>query len=146
MFLDEGSSQYALMWWLSYHIGLRFIPIRDVYHREWNDCKNAIMKAGLSWVIQATNLLYNLAYGPWEGCAWFNELVEGAALLLERCDMLALSTTYGEAPHAAPIHQRSSNMRPPRQLQCWSPLFGSCMGKGRAVQDLHHTRPQIPGP
>ena len=40
--LDEASTQYSLSWWFSYCKNLRIIAIRDLYHREWNDCRRLL--------------------------------------------------------------------------------------------------------
>ncbi len=43
--LDEGSPTLAMCWWLLYHTRVRIVPVWDIFHREWNDCKNAIKAA-----------------------------------------------------------------------------------------------------
>ena len=44
--VDEGSTGYSMLWYLVHHVQARVVVIRDIYHREWNDCKNAIMATG----------------------------------------------------------------------------------------------------
>eukprot|EP00974_Lingulodinium_polyedra_P111027 10738955-Lingulodinium_polyedra.AAC.1 len=76
--MDEGSPGYAGVWHLRYHLRARLFILRDVYHREWNDVKMALGQAGLWWVVLLTSLTFNLCFGPWEGCAWFEKLVSAA--------------------------------------------------------------------
>ena len=83
LFLDEASVQFTLQWWLQYKMNMRVLCIRDPLHREWNDLKLAVSRTSLWWVITTTMLLYNLAYGPWEGCTWFQQMCEGIENLLE---------------------------------------------------------------
>ena len=82
-FMDQGSSQFALIWWLGYKMGVRGVFVMDVYHREWNDCKLGLIRSNLWWVVSVTMLLYNLAYGPWEGCAFFRQLQDGISTAIE---------------------------------------------------------------
>ena len=58
---------------------LRVCHFRDPFHREWNDCQEAIERAGLWHCVLLSTVLYNLSHGPWDGSAWFQKLREGAA-------------------------------------------------------------------
>eukprot|EP00974_Lingulodinium_polyedra_P028094 2713431-Lingulodinium_polyedra.AAC.1 len=49
MCMDEGSPGYAMVWWGLYKAHLRLLPLRDVFHREWNDTLDAVKGAGLFW-------------------------------------------------------------------------------------------------
>ena len=42
---DEGSPAYSMNWYLFYGRDLRFIPVRDLFHRQWNDFKMALTGA-----------------------------------------------------------------------------------------------------
>ena len=46
MFLDEASPQLAMNMFLTYKLKVRLVNIRDLHHRKWNDCSNAIKKSG----------------------------------------------------------------------------------------------------
>ena len=81
---DEGSPNLALSYWLLYKARIRALAIRDVFHREWNDCQGAVKGAGLWWVVIATTLIYNLGYGPWQGSAWFHRMSESASDMVHR--------------------------------------------------------------
>eukprot|EP00974_Lingulodinium_polyedra_P009016 862223-Lingulodinium_polyedra.AAC.1 len=63
---------------------MRVLPLRDVFHREWNDTLNAVKGCGLYWVLVCSTLLYNLPYGPWDGAGWFDQLQEAAGVYWER--------------------------------------------------------------
>ena len=75
---DEGPLGFALHWYLMYFLKLRMVGLRDVFHREWNDIKLGLQQAGVWWCVLLTSIVYNMAYGPWEGQAWFAKLQEGA--------------------------------------------------------------------
>eukprot|EP00974_Lingulodinium_polyedra_P008475 809003-Lingulodinium_polyedra.AAC.1 len=47
MHLDEGSTGYACMWYLIHHAQARMVVIKDIFHREWNDAKGALMDSKL---------------------------------------------------------------------------------------------------
>ena len=81
---DEGSPGFALSWYILYHLKLRAVVVRDVYHREWNDIKLALKGAKCWWAVLLTTVSLNLAYGPFEGGTWFRKLVEGAEDLFAR--------------------------------------------------------------
>eukprot|EP00974_Lingulodinium_polyedra_P023188 2238155-Lingulodinium_polyedra.AAC.1 len=54
------------------------VALRDPFHREWNDTKLALQRAGCWWAVLLTTVVYNMAYGPWESKSWFHKLQEGA--------------------------------------------------------------------
>lgn len=78
---DEASSNLALCHWLMWKTQLRMVHMRDPLHREWNDVTDALEKAGLWSVVLLTTVVFNLAYGPWKGSAWWRKLQEGGAEL-----------------------------------------------------------------
>ena len=65
--MDQGSVGYSAWWFFSYHLQGRTVLLKDVFHREWNDCKLAIQSSKLWWVVLLTTAAYNLCYGPWDG-------------------------------------------------------------------------------
>ena len=48
---DEASPNMAMFFYMAYHLRLRVVAIRDVFHREWNDAKLAVKGADLWWVV-----------------------------------------------------------------------------------------------
>ena len=67
--LDEGSPSYAMCWYMQYFLKLRFVFIRDIYHREWNDMCLALKACSLWSVVVMSTVVFNLHHGPWNGCA-----------------------------------------------------------------------------
>ena len=49
--LDEVSSAFSMTWFLTFASFLRFIAMRDTFHREWNDVRLALGDQKLWWVI-----------------------------------------------------------------------------------------------
>ena len=76
--LDEGSPAYSMCWYLLGHEDLRMIPIRDPYHREWNDLRLAISAAGLWHVVLMMTIVYNMPFGPWDSGSWFEKITSMA--------------------------------------------------------------------
>jgi hypothetical protein len=77
LYMDEGSTWFAVVWYLQYHIIGRVLMVRDIFQREWNDVQLAVKHCGLTTVILLTTMVLNLCYGPWEGAAWFEKLKAG---------------------------------------------------------------------
>ena len=73
--LDEGSPGYAKIWFLMYGLPLRVMPMRDVFHREWNDARLGLSESHLWWIVQLTTVCVNLPFGPWDGSAWWEKVV-----------------------------------------------------------------------
>ena len=84
LLLDEGSIGVAASWYLTHKLGARVVLLRDLFHREWNDIKDAIKSSGLWYVVLLSNIVFNLCYGPWEGSAWYEKLVAGATELFAK--------------------------------------------------------------
>ena len=61
-----------------HHVQIRLVIVRDIYHREWNDCNNALMDSGLWWICLITRIPFNQAYGPWNGSKWWQNTKAGA--------------------------------------------------------------------
>ena len=77
--MDEASSNMSAVSWMAYKAGLRVMCLSDPFHRCWNDCKLALLRSGQYWVVLLARVVFNLPYGPWEGCAWFEKLKSSAA-------------------------------------------------------------------
>eukprot|EP00972_Heterocapsa_arctica_P054082 7969435-Heterocapsa_arctica.AAC.1 len=45
--MDEGSIGYCSPWYLQYRLDMRVLFVRDVFHREWNDIKGALVASNL---------------------------------------------------------------------------------------------------
>eukprot|EP00974_Lingulodinium_polyedra_P006089 576266-Lingulodinium_polyedra.AAC.1 len=73
----------ALATFLLYHLKCRLVPMRDIYHREWNDVKLALKKSDLWYAVLLSTLAFNLPYGPWDGAGWFSKLQDSAKALME---------------------------------------------------------------
>ena len=80
---DEGSPAYSMIWFLVYWQGVRLLPVRDWFHRRWNDCKNSVSDAGPWYVVQLAATPFNFNFGPWEGCAWFARIKVMAQSLMQ---------------------------------------------------------------
>ena len=76
-YYDECSANLALHNYLSYELKMRVLSIRDVFHREWNETMLALKASGLWGTVLLTTVVYNLAYGPWDGSSWFVKMCEG---------------------------------------------------------------------
>lgn len=46
MCMDEGSTNWCSVWYLCYKANLFLVPMRDIFHREWNDVKLAVKDQG----------------------------------------------------------------------------------------------------
>ena len=82
--LDEGSTAFAICWYMAYSLKLRFAPIRDIFHREWNDIRLALGDTNLWWCILLTTMVFNIPYGPWEGGHWWGKMVGAMAAYVAR--------------------------------------------------------------
>jgi hypothetical protein len=67
-------------------LGLTLVNLYDWFHRCWNDCGWAVRASGLHNVFVQSLLIYNVSYGPWKSCAWYQSLVEVAADLSKVLD------------------------------------------------------------
>ena len=68
---DEASPNLSMACWLMYKAKVRCIWMRDIYHRAWNDVSITLRRAGLWWVVLLGRVVFNLPYGPWDGCAFW---------------------------------------------------------------------------
>ena len=81
--LDEGSQAYSATWFIAYRLGLCFVCMRDIYHREWNDVKLALSDSNLWWVVILTTVALNMPHGPWEGASFHDKMKEMAGIDLK---------------------------------------------------------------
>eukprot|EP00974_Lingulodinium_polyedra_P073363 7102802-Lingulodinium_polyedra.AAC.1 len=124
---DEGSPNTAVYWYLRGALGLRVHLVRDVFHREWNDCKLALHRSKLWGVVLLMMLSFNVAYGPWEGAVWFAKVSEGARDLfsklrssdpLWRCFYEAICHDKSEPCTGSPEHMEQV-LKEVAQDPCW---------------------------
>ena len=78
MHFDEASQGFAMIWYLL-DLPMRIVPIRDPFHREWNDCRLALSRSELWWVVLITSVVVNLPFGPWDGSSWWGRMIGMAA-------------------------------------------------------------------
>lgn len=69
--LDQGPQSFPTSWFLLYHMHLNGFVIFDIYHRFWNDVKDALADCGLWTFVQASVVVMNLDFGPWDGSEFF---------------------------------------------------------------------------
>ena len=74
---DECSANLAMYLYMAYALKMRVVAFRDIFHREWNDVRLALQSAGVWWAVLLSTLIFNFPHGPWEGSAWFGQLVQG---------------------------------------------------------------------
>ena len=81
--LDEAAPNVSMVGWMLFAKKLRIMFTRDPFHRCWNDVKLALMASGQFWAVLLCRVVFNLPYGPWEGCAWYEKLKAAAADLVD---------------------------------------------------------------
>ena len=54
---------------------------RDEFHRTNNDTNNAIGASGLQPAYEAGIAIFNISYGPWQKCLFFNQIMGKRATL-----------------------------------------------------------------
>ena len=82
--LDQGSRAWAMTWLIHYKLCCRFIAMRDLFHREWNDVRLALGDANSWWVVLLATIVYNVPHGPWQTKAWWQNIVGMAKDYLAR--------------------------------------------------------------
>ena len=75
---DSGQVPFCSKDFRCFQMGQREVPYRDVFHMFWRAILNSVKDAGLRGVLLLVGICHNLAYGPWQGCAWFEQICEGA--------------------------------------------------------------------
>ena len=74
--MDEASTNVTMVYWMQYAAGLRVLFTRDPFHRYWNDAKAALVQVGQYWAVLLCRVVFNLPYGPWDGKAWWEKMVQ----------------------------------------------------------------------
>ena len=112
---DEGSPNLAFAYWALYKAKMRAIAVRDIYHREWNDCSMALKAANLWHIVLLLSLVCNLPYGPWDGSGWWSKMLESAKDLAKKDKLggplferlyAGMCEDKAERPTASPAHKR----------------------------------------
>lgn len=78
MCTDQCSTQLCPTAYTMYHLGLNMLHMPDPYHMEWNDIGEAMAMSGFQPALEASLIIFNLAYGPFQKSAFFNDLKDAA--------------------------------------------------------------------
>ena len=125
MVTDEASSDLSMVHWLLWKAQVRLVHFRDPLRRQWNDATNAIKRAALWSTVLLSTIVYNLAYGPWQGTAWWRKLQEGAAEFLAGAQpgdrlldefYLDICEDVGEEPYGNEEHKTERCLKSPAEL------------------------------
>lgn len=76
--LHQHSVGWASCFFMKRALHMNVVAIGDFAHTTWNDCKVALGKAGFWEVILLSSILFNVCFGPWEGCKWWRTCQECA--------------------------------------------------------------------
>jgi hypothetical protein len=76
---DQASENMSLAYALLFYFGIRCLFEFDPYHRVSNDILGGIRGAGCNQALLLSVVVFNLAYGPWLGQAWFQRYKTEAA-------------------------------------------------------------------
>ena len=76
---DQHSVQSCGMSYLKYHLKLNVEHLPDPHHISWNDIMEACSKSGYHGALHASVIIFNLAYGPFQHSAFFNDLKDAAS-------------------------------------------------------------------
>lgn len=71
---DQGSQNFCVSWFLTYHLGCSYVYLPDPHHRVANDLRGALRSCHLWGMILKTTLAANFVWGPWQGCGFWNQL------------------------------------------------------------------------
>ena len=66
MSMDEGSSNYAAVWYLMYKERINILLTPDPNHRTWNDARLALVSAGLWGHVLLASVTCRFGYCPWD--------------------------------------------------------------------------------
>jgi hypothetical protein len=80
---DQEGKQWAGFNFLEKKLQLNLVPLRDPFHRMWNDFGAAVHKGGFSPVYHHSLFTFNIAYGPFQRSAFFQEMIDMAADLAQ---------------------------------------------------------------
>ena len=92
---DQQSIQMCGLSFLDHHHKLSMVHWNDPHHASWNDILEATCKAGFAACVEASLVVYNCAYGPYQKAAWFNDLRDGVG---SRCSKIF----FGHSTHIPP--------------------------------------------
>ena len=73
---DQGSSNFSASWFLTCWMQLSYVYIPDHSHRVANDLKGALKAAHLWPMILKTIMGANFVYAPWQGCGFWNQMMD----------------------------------------------------------------------
>eukprot|EP00971_Amphidinium_carterae_P108807 2154441-Amphidinium_carterae.1 len=63
---DQGSDGLSGANFLQHHCRMNILFCADPCHRAWNDCKQALKRAGLWETVLGSSVLLNYPNGPWK--------------------------------------------------------------------------------
>lgn len=76
---DQDSAGHSAYFAMTNHYNISVWPMFDPMHRVHNDINLGISNAGLKPVVLLCTILFNLSWGPWASCGWFEKIKEEAA-------------------------------------------------------------------
>lgn len=71
---DQYSVQLCSIAYMEHALKLNLVHMPDPFHMSWNDVTEACAKAGFQATVQASLVVFNIAYGPFQRGAFFNDL------------------------------------------------------------------------
>ncbi len=74
MCTDQCSTQLCPTAYTMHKLGLNMLHLPDPYHMEWNDIQEACAMSGFKAAVEASLIIFNIAYGPFQKSAFFNDL------------------------------------------------------------------------
>lgn len=75
---DHGPDCECTKWFRLFALKTRELEYGDPWHEFWNDFLNAAKHTGYFSTMLTTALAHNVSFGPFQGCAWWQEILEGA--------------------------------------------------------------------
>lgn len=81
---DECSANLAPMQFLVGELELRFLLMRDLPHRSWNDVRLAIQEVGLWGKVLELNHCLAVKHGPFASQSWWRQMQESMSLHMAR--------------------------------------------------------------
>ena len=81
---DYGPVPWSTRTFLQYHLQLRQLASRDFMHVLWRSMLGGIGQAGLKSILYMSAIGHSLASGPWEGAAWYHQVVDASKEYFQR--------------------------------------------------------------
>lgn len=81
---DQQSVQLCSLAYCEYALRLNLVHWPDPFHMAWKDICEACAKSGFQAIVQASLVVFNVAYGPFHRAAFYNDL-RGAASDVSVC-------------------------------------------------------------